>query len=108
MRCLDVAMNGERFCLAGADQVPFLIAPWDTDGVRAALEQRRLDVRVDTSDGSEIHVAQYKSYHTITPNGYDLQISYRPTTPASTSLSPSIPEGQECGNVERVTCGACS
>jgi hypothetical protein len=25
---------------------------------------------------AEIHVAQYKSYHTVTPNGYNLQISY--------------------------------
>jgi hypothetical protein len=33
-------------------------------------------VTIDTSDGAEIHVAQYKSYHTVTPNGYNLQISY--------------------------------
>jgi len=58
------------------DHISFGISPWDTDGVKAALEQRGLDVRVDTSDGAEIHVAQYKSYHTTTPNGYDLQISY--------------------------------
>jgi catechol 2,3-dioxygenase-like lactoylglutathione lyase family enzyme len=58
------------------DHISFGISPWDTDGVKAALEQRGLNVRIDTSDGSEIHVAQYKSYHTTTPNGYDLQISY--------------------------------
>ena len=27
------------------------------------------------STGAESHVAQYKSYHTVTPNGYNLQIS---------------------------------
>jgi len=58
------------------DHISFGISPWDTDGVKTALEQRGLFVRVDTSDGAEIHTAQYKSYHTTTPNGYDLQISY--------------------------------
>jgi catechol 2,3-dioxygenase-like lactoylglutathione lyase family enzyme len=58
------------------DHISFGITPWDTDGVRTALEQRGLNARVDTSDGTEIHVAQYKSYHTTTPNGFDLQISY--------------------------------
>ena len=58
------------------DHISFGITPWDTDGVKTALEQRGLNVRVDTSDGAEIHVAQYKSYHTTTPNGFDLQISY--------------------------------
>ena len=58
------------------DHISFGISPWDTDGVKAALEQRGLDVVVDTSDGAEIHAAQYKSYHTTTPNGYNLQISY--------------------------------
>jgi catechol 2,3-dioxygenase-like lactoylglutathione lyase family enzyme len=58
------------------DHISFGIWPWDTNGVKAALEQRGLNVVIDTSDGAEIHVAQYKSYHTTTPNGYDLQISY--------------------------------
>jgi catechol 2,3-dioxygenase-like lactoylglutathione lyase family enzyme len=57
------------------DHISFGISPWDTDSVKAALEQRGLRARIDTSDGAEIHVAQYKSYHTTTPNGYDLQIS---------------------------------
>jgi len=67
------------------DHISFGIAPWDADDVRAALEKRGLSVRVDTSsrhkgpDGSwvpdEIHTAAFKSYHTRTPNGYDLQIS---------------------------------
>ena len=54
--------------------------------MKAALEQRGLKVTVDTSsrhkapDGTwvpdEIHTAAFKSYHTDTPNGYNLQISY--------------------------------
>ena len=31
--------------------------------------------RIDTSTSDEFHVAGFKSYHTTTPNGYDLQIS---------------------------------
>ena len=58
------------------DHISFGISPWDTDGVKAELEKRGLNVTIDTSDGAEIHVAQYKSYHTTTPNGYNLQISY--------------------------------
>jgi catechol 2,3-dioxygenase-like lactoylglutathione lyase family enzyme len=59
----------------GIDHISFGITPWDTDRVRAELERRRLTVRVDTSDGSDIHIAQFKSYHVTTPNGYNLQIS---------------------------------
>lgn len=58
------------------DHISFGISPWDTDAVKAELEKRGLHVTIDTSDGAEIHVAQYKSYHTTTPNGYNLQISY--------------------------------
>ncbi|THD67087.1 VOC family protein [Phenylobacterium sp.] len=58
------------------DHISIGIAPWDTDTVRAELEQRGLPIRVDTSTKDEIHVAAYKSYHTRTPNGFDLQISY--------------------------------
>jgi catechol 2,3-dioxygenase-like lactoylglutathione lyase family enzyme len=58
------------------NHISFGIAPWDTDGVKAELDKRGLPVRVDTGDGSEIHAAQFKSYHTVTPNGYNLQISY--------------------------------
>ena len=58
------------------DHISFGISPWNTDSVKAALESRGLRSRIDTSDGAEIHIAQYKSYHTTTPNGYDLQINY--------------------------------
>ena len=60
----------------GLDHISFGIQPWDTDGVKAALEKRGLTARVDTSTGDDIHVAAFKSYHTTTPNGFDLQISY--------------------------------
>ncbi len=70
---------------ARVDHISFGITPWDTDGVRAELETRGLRVQIDTSsrhrgpDGTwvpdEIHTAAFKSYHTDTPNGYNLQIS---------------------------------
>jgi len=61
---------------ARIDHISFGIAPWDTDGVKAELEKRGLPATIDTSTKDEIHVAQFKSYHTRTPNGYNLQISY--------------------------------
>jgi catechol 2,3-dioxygenase-like lactoylglutathione lyase family enzyme len=61
---------------ARIDHISFGIAPWDTDGVKAELEKRGLGARVDTSTRDDIHVAAFKSYHTQTPNGYNLQISY--------------------------------
>jgi len=70
----------------GIDHISFGISPWDTDGVKAALESRGLKATIDTSsrhkdaDGKwvpdEIHTAAFKSYHTETPNGFNLQISY--------------------------------
>jgi catechol 2,3-dioxygenase-like lactoylglutathione lyase family enzyme len=60
---------------ARIDHISFGIQPWDTDGVKAALESRGLRAQIDTSTGDEIHVAAFKSYHTGTPNGYNLQIS---------------------------------
>lgn len=58
------------------DHISFGITPWDTDAVKAGLETRHLRARVDTSTKDDIHVSAYKSYHTTTPNGYDLQISH--------------------------------
>jgi catechol 2,3-dioxygenase-like lactoylglutathione lyase family enzyme len=60
---------------AQLDHISFGIAPWNTDEVRAGLEKRGLRSQVDTASRSDIHAAAYKSYHTTTPNGYDLQIS---------------------------------
>ncbi len=71
---------------ARIDHISFGIAPWETDGVKEALEKRGLRAQIDTSsrhlgpDGTwvpdEIHTAAFKSYHTATPNGFNLQISY--------------------------------
>jgi len=61
---------------ARIDHISFGISPWDTDGVKADLEKRGLSATVDTSTRDDIHVAAFKSYHTRTPNGYNLQISY--------------------------------
>jgi catechol 2,3-dioxygenase-like lactoylglutathione lyase family enzyme len=71
---------------ARIDHISFGIAPWDTDGVKAELEKRGLRAQIDTSsrhlgpDGTyvpdDIHTAAFKSYHTATPNGFNLQISY--------------------------------
>jgi catechol 2,3-dioxygenase-like lactoylglutathione lyase family enzyme len=58
------------------DHISFGISPWDTDGVKAELEKRGLRAQIDTSTRDDIHVAAFKSYHTATPNGYNLQISY--------------------------------
>jgi catechol 2,3-dioxygenase-like lactoylglutathione lyase family enzyme len=61
---------------ARIDHISYGIAPWETDRVMAELARRGLEPTIDTSDGNEIHVAQFKSYHVFTPNGYNLQISY--------------------------------
>jgi hypothetical protein len=76
----------EQLRRAVIDHISFGISPWDVDGVRAELEKRILSVSVDTSsahpgpDGKmvndDIHQAAFQSYHTTTPNGYNLQISW--------------------------------
>ena len=55
--------------------IAFGITPFDPDRVQAELEKRGLTARVDTGNRGDIHTAGYKSYHTTTPNGFDLQIS---------------------------------
>jgi catechol 2,3-dioxygenase-like lactoylglutathione lyase family enzyme len=55
--------------------ISFGISPWDADAVKAELDKRGLNARVDTGGTGDIHTAQYQSYHTTTPNGFDLQIS---------------------------------
>jgi len=75
--------RGER---ARIDHISLGIAPWDTDGVKAELEKRGLKASIDTSSRhknekgewvpDEIHTAAFRSYHTTTPNGYNLQISW--------------------------------
>jgi len=60
---------------AGIGHISFGIAPFDPDAVKAELEKRGLNARVDTGGRGDIHTSSYKSYHTTTPNGFDLQIS---------------------------------
>jgi catechol 2,3-dioxygenase-like lactoylglutathione lyase family enzyme len=60
---------------ASIDHIAFGIAPWDEDQVKAELDKRGLTGRADTGGKGDIHVAPYKSYHTTTPDGFDLQIS---------------------------------
>ncbi len=55
--------------------ISFGITPFDPDQVKAELDKRGLTARVDTGGRGDIHTASFKSYHTTTPNGYDLQIS---------------------------------
>ncbi len=55
--------------------IAFGITPWDPDAVKAELDKRGLTGRADTGGRGDIHTAPYQSYHTTTPNGFDLQIS---------------------------------
>jgi catechol 2,3-dioxygenase-like lactoylglutathione lyase family enzyme len=57
------------------DHISFGIHPWDADAVKDGLEKRKLNAQEDTGRTGDIHVTKYQSYHTRTPNGYNLQIS---------------------------------
>jgi catechol 2,3-dioxygenase-like lactoylglutathione lyase family enzyme len=57
------------------NHISFGIQPFDADAVKEALEKRGLRARIDTGNTGDIHQTAYKSFHTSTPNGYDLQIS---------------------------------
>jgi catechol 2,3-dioxygenase-like lactoylglutathione lyase family enzyme len=60
---------------ASMGHISFGITPFEPDAVKAELTKRGLTAREDTGGRGDIHTAQYKSYHTTTPNGFDLQIS---------------------------------
>ncbi|MDE3154769.1 MAG: VOC family protein [Acidobacteriota bacterium] len=61
---------------ANIGHIAFGITPFDPDQVKEGLEKRGLRAQVDTGPGGgDIHSSVYKSYHTTTPNGFDLQIS---------------------------------
>lgn len=60
---------------ASIGHISFGIAEFDPDQVKAELTTRGLNAREDTGGRGDIHTAPYKSYHTTTPNGFDLQIS---------------------------------
>jgi hypothetical protein len=64
------------------DHISFGITPFDPDKVNEALCARGLQAQVDTGSIAssppaehDIHTSTYKSFHTRTPNNYDLQIS---------------------------------
>ena len=57
------------------NHISFGIQPFDPDAVKEALEKRGLRARIDTGNTGDIHETAYKSFHTTTPNGYDLQMS---------------------------------
>jgi hypothetical protein len=59
------------------DYISFGISPFDADGTKAELDKRGLTGRPDIGRPGDIHkpTALYKSYHTTTPMGFDLQIS---------------------------------
>jgi len=64
---------------ASIDHIAFGITPWDADAVKAELDKRGLNARVDMGGAPNtleaMRTAKYQSYHTTTPNGFDLQIS---------------------------------
>ena len=60
---------------ASMGHISFGIAGFEPDAVKAELTKRGLNAREDTGGRGDIHTAPYKSYHTTTPNGFDLQIS---------------------------------
>ena len=59
--------------------ISFGIAGFNTDAVNAELEKRGLNARVDMGGAPNtieaMRTAKYQSFHTTTPNGFDLQIS---------------------------------
>ena len=64
---------------AAIGHIAFGISPWDADQVKAELDKRGLNARVDMGGAPNtleaMRTAKYQSYHTTTPNGFDLQIS---------------------------------
>lgn len=60
---------------ASMGHISFGIENFEPDAVKAELTKRGLTAREDTGGRGDIHTAPYKSYHTTTPNGFDLQIS---------------------------------
>ena len=67
---------------ATMDHISFGISPFDPDVVAAELCKRGLQAQVDTGAIAssppaehDIHTSTYKSYHTRTPNNFNLQFS---------------------------------
>ena len=73
------------------NHISFGVSPWDSDKIWEAMCKRGLTGRVDTGaiatsaeKEKDIHTATYKSYHTRTPNNYDLQFSSKISADQST------------------------
>jgi catechol 2,3-dioxygenase-like lactoylglutathione lyase family enzyme len=61
---------GDRPPVTGViNHISWGVAPWDTEGVKAELEKRGLKPRPDMVG------ADFKSWHVLDPDGWDLQIS---------------------------------
>lgn len=64
------AQGSNRPPLTGViNHVSWGIQPWDTDKVKAELERRGLNPRPDMVGEN------FKSFHVLDPDGWDLQIS---------------------------------
>ena len=74
---------------ASIGHIAFGISPFDADEVQKELDRRGLNARVDTGGRGDIHTTAYKSYHTTTPNGFDLQISNATRATRNNSTFPS-------------------
>ncbi len=74
---LNPAYNKSAPRRASMGHISFGISPFDADGTKAELDRRGLTARPDIGRPGDIHepTALYKSYHTTTPMGFDLQIS---------------------------------
>lgn len=73
------------------NHISFGVSPFDADRIWAEMCKRGLTGRVDTGaiasspdKEKDIHTATYKSYHTRTPNNYDLQFSSKISADQST------------------------
>jgi catechol 2,3-dioxygenase-like lactoylglutathione lyase family enzyme len=64
------AAQADRPPITGViNHISYGIQPWDTDGVKAELERRGLKPRPDMVGEN------FKSWHVLDPDGWDLQIS---------------------------------
>lgn len=61
--------------VASIGHISFGLEGFDYVAVKAELDKRGLNAREDTGGPDPIATARYKSYHTTTPDGFDLQIS---------------------------------
>lgn len=74
---LSPGFNASAPRRASIGHVSFGVTPFDPDAVEQALDSRGLTKRVDTANRGDIRDPKvtYKSYHTTTPMGFDLQFS---------------------------------